>query len=174
MPELPRDKRRRLIDALGVSEYAAKVLTGHPAVAAFFEEAARLHGDATKVANFVQSEVLGDVEVRGLRAEIPLTPAQVASLLRLVDAGTISGKQAKEVYAKITGTDRAPEDVVRELGMRQVSDASAIEAVCKRVIEQNPKQADQLRSGKMAVMGFFVGQVMKETGGSATRGWSTR
>ncbi len=126
-----------------------------------------LHGNATKVANFVQSEVLGDVEARGLRATIPVTARQVASLLRLVDDGAISGKQAKDVYARIAGTDRSPEDVVRDLGMRQVSDASAIEAICRRIIEQSPKQAEQLRNGKTAVMGFFVGQVMKETKGSA-------
>jgi aspartyl-tRNA(Asn)/glutamyl-tRNA(Gln) amidotransferase subunit B len=167
MPELPRDKRRRFVEELGVSEYAARVLTGHPAVATFFEQATALHGNATKVANFVQSEVLGDVELRGLRATIPVTPAQVASLLRLVDEGAISGKQAKEVYGKVAKTDLAPADVVRDLGMRQVSDEGAIEAVCRRVIEQNPKQADQLRGGKTAIMGFFVGQVMKETKGAA-------
>jgi aspartyl-tRNA(Asn)/glutamyl-tRNA(Gln) amidotransferase subunit B len=167
MPELPRDKRRRFVDKMGVSDYAARVLTGHPVVAAFFEEAALQHGNATKVANFVQSEVLGDVEARGLRATIPVTARQVASLLRLVDDGEISGKQAKDVYVRIAGTDRTPEDVVRDLGMRQVSDASAIEAICSRIIEQSPKQAEQLRSGKTAVMGFFVGQVMKETKGAA-------
>jgi aspartyl-tRNA(Asn)/glutamyl-tRNA(Gln) amidotransferase subunit B len=167
MPELPQSKRRRFVERLGVSEYAARVLTGHPAVAAFFEEAAMLHGNATKVANFVQSEVLGDIETRGLRAALPVTATQVASLLRLVDGGAISGKQAKEVYGKIARTGLAPEDVVKDLGMRQVSDANTIEDICKRLLDQNPKQVDQLRSGKTAIMGFFVGQVMKETKGAA-------
>jgi aspartyl-tRNA(Asn)/glutamyl-tRNA(Gln) amidotransferase subunit B len=167
MPELPRDKRRRFVKGMGMSEYAAGVLTAHPVVAAFFEETAMLHGNATKVANFIQSEVLGDVEAHGLRATIPVTAVQVASLLKLVDDGAISGKQAKEVYAKIVGTSLAPGDVVKSLGMRQVSDAREIEAICRRVVDQNPKQADQLRSGKAAIMGFFVGQVMKETSGAA-------
>ena len=167
MPELPREMRRRFVEALGVSDYAARVLTGHPAVAAFFEEAARLHGNATKVANFFQSEVLGHVETRGLRATFPVTPAQVASLLRLVDEGAISGKQAKEVYAKIAGTSHAPEDVVKGLGMKQVSDEGEIEAVCRQIISQSPKQVEQLRSGKAAIMGYFVGQVMKATKGAA-------
>jgi aspartyl-tRNA(Asn)/glutamyl-tRNA(Gln) amidotransferase subunit B len=142
-------------------------VTGHPRIAAFFEEAATLHGQATRVANFVQSEVLRDVQTRGLAAEIPVTAAQVAALLDLVERGTISGKQAKEVYSKIAGTDRAPADVVAELGMRQVSDTAALEAVCRRLVEQNPKQAEQLRSGKTNLLGFFVGQVMKETKGAA-------
>ncbi len=167
LQELPRDKRDRFVREMGLTPQAAAVLTGHPRVAAFFEEAATLHGQPARVANFVQSEVLRDVTTHGLSATIPVTPRQVAGLLRLVDAGTISGKQAKEVYAKIVGSDRAPEDVVAELGMQQVSDTGAIEDVCRRIVEQNPKQAEQLRAGKTALLGFFVGQVMKETKGSA-------
>jgi aspartyl-tRNA(Asn)/glutamyl-tRNA(Gln) amidotransferase subunit B len=167
MAELPAAKRRRFVDELGLSPYAAQVMTGHPRVAAFFEEAATLSGNATKVANFVQSEVLRDVHMHGLSARIPVSARQVAELLELVDRGTISGKQAKEVYAKIAGTDRPPGAVVEELGIRQVSDSGELEAICRRVVEQNPKQADQLRAGKTALMGFFVGQVMKETKGSA-------
>jgi aspartyl-tRNA(Asn)/glutamyl-tRNA(Gln) amidotransferase subunit B len=167
LPELPRAKRERFTSEMGLSAYAAQVLTGHPRVAAFFEEAATLHGQAVKVANFVQSEVLRDVVTHGLETRIPVSARQVASLLKLVDAGTISGKQAKEVYAKIVGSDRDPADVVADLGMAQVSDEGAIEGVCKRVIEENARQADQLRAGKTSLMGFFVGQVMKRTQGSA-------
>jgi aspartyl-tRNA(Asn)/glutamyl-tRNA(Gln) amidotransferase subunit B len=167
MPELPRAKHDRFVRDMGLTAYAASVLTGHPRVAAFFEEAAALHGNATKVANFVQAEVLRDVTTHGLEAKIPVTAAQVATLLALVDSGQISGKQAKEVYARMAGTARAPADVVAELGMKQVSDASAIDETCRRVVEQNPKQAEQLKAGKTALLGFFVGQVMKETRGSA-------
>jgi aspartyl-tRNA(Asn)/glutamyl-tRNA(Gln) amidotransferase subunit B len=167
LPELPRNKRERFVSELGLTAYAAQVLTGHPRIAAFFEETATLHGDPVKVANFVQSEVLRDVATRGLSADIPVSPRQLADLLKLVDKKTISGKQAKEVYAKIARTDRLPEDLVKELGMQQVSDEGALEAIIRQVIEKNPKQAEQLRAGKTALMGFFVGQVMKETKGSA-------
>jgi aspartyl-tRNA(Asn)/glutamyl-tRNA(Gln) amidotransferase subunit B len=167
MPELPRAKRQRLVDEMGLSPYAAQVLTAHPRVAAFFEEAATLHGNGTKVANFVQSEVLRDVETHGQKAKIPVSARQVASLLALVDKGAISGKQAKEVYLKIRGTDREPAVVVAELGMRQESDEDAIEGLCRLLIARNPKQADQLRAGKTSLLGFFVGQAMKETKGSA-------
>jgi aspartyl-tRNA(Asn)/glutamyl-tRNA(Gln) amidotransferase subunit B len=169
LPELPAAKRDRFVRELGLSPYAAQVMTGHPRIAAFFEEAATLHGDPTKVANFVQSEILRDVTTHGLAATIPIAPRQVARLLALVDAGTISGKQAKEVYAKIAraGDARMPDEVVAELGMQQVSDAAVIEAVCRRVLEANPKQAAELRAGKASLVGFFVGQVMRETGGSA-------
>lgn len=167
LPELPRAKRQRFVSELGLSDYAAQVMTGHPRVAGFFEEAAALHGNPTKVANFVQSEVMRDVKTHGLEADIPVSAKQVAELLRLVDEGTISGKQAKDVYAKVASTDRSPREVVGELGMQQVSDAGAIEALCKQVVARNPKQAEQLRAGKAALMGYFVGQVMKETKGAA-------
>jgi aspartyl-tRNA(Asn)/glutamyl-tRNA(Gln) amidotransferase subunit B len=167
MPELPRVKRERLIQDHGIAPATARVVTGHPGIAQFFEATAGLHGNWVKVANFVQSEVLGDVEMHGLDVKVPVTPRQIAELLKLVDEGKISGKQAKDVYRAVTGTARAPADVVAELGMEQVSDASAIEEACRQVVARNPKQAEQLRAGKLALMGFFVGQVMKETKGAA-------
>jgi hypothetical protein len=84
-----------------------------------------------------------------------------------VDTGKISGKQAKEVYAAIAGTDRSPSEIVKERGMEVVSDASALEAICQRVVEANPKQVAGYKSGKTGLLGFFVGAVMKETKGSA-------
>ncbi|MGK4007569.1 Asp-tRNA(Asn)/Glu-tRNA(Gln) amidotransferase subunit GatB [Sorangium sp. So ce1036] len=168
LPESPADKRRRFTESLKLTPYAASVLTGHPRIAAFFEEAARLHGDAVKVANFVQSEVLRDARTTGLTATFPVSPAQVAGLLRLVDEGAISGKQAKEVYTEMAGTDRAPGDIVRDKGMAVMSDASAIEAIAGEVIAANEKQVAAYRAGKTALFGFFVGQIMKRTGGSAS------
>jgi aspartyl-tRNA(Asn)/glutamyl-tRNA(Gln) amidotransferase subunit B len=167
MPELPRDKRARFVSELGLSEAQAVVLTQHPRVAAFFEEAATLYGDGVKMGNFIQNEVLRDVSTHGLTADIPVTPGQLVQLLKLVDRRKISGKQAKEVYAKIVRTPRMPEEIVAELGMEQVTDTAAIEALCRKIIEQNPRQAEALRGGKVALMGFFVGQAMKETKGSA-------
>ena len=171
LPELPRVKRERFVRELGLTPYAAQVLTQHPRVAAFFEEAATLHLDAahaTHVANFIQSEVLRDVTTQGQQASFPVTAKQVAELQRLVDSGKISGKQAKEVYAAMKGRDDVTvAALVAELGMAQVSDPEAIEAACQQIIDANPKQAESLRAGKVALFGFFVGQVMKATKGSA-------
>jgi aspartyl-tRNA(Asn)/glutamyl-tRNA(Gln) amidotransferase subunit B len=167
MPELPKEKRARFVREMKLTPYAAGVLTAHPRVAAFFEETATLHGDPLKVAKFVQSEILRDVTTRGLLANIPVEARQLSELLKLVDRGTISGKQAKEVYAKIANTNRGPADVIAELGIEQVTDPGAIEEIVRLVVERNPKQAEQLRSGKVGLVGFFVGQVMKETKGSA-------
>jgi aspartyl-tRNA(Asn)/glutamyl-tRNA(Gln) amidotransferase subunit B len=99
-----------------------------------------------------------------------VTAEQLAELLRLVDDKTISGKQAKEVYAKVAGTAKSPSDVVKESGVAQMSDSAELESICKRIVEANPKQAASYRSGKTALLGYFVGQVMKETKGSANPG----
>ena len=172
LPELPRVKRDRFVAELGLTPYAAQVLTQHPRIAAFFEEAATLHLDAahaSRVANFIQSEVLRDVTTQGLQAAIPITAKQLSDLMRLVDTGKISGKQAKELYAALRG--KGPHvlaaSLVADLGMAQVSDPGAIEEVCAKVIADNPKQAEQLHAGKVALFGFFVGAVMKATKGSA-------
>jgi len=166
--ELPRAKRARWVRELGVSAQAADVLGAHPKVAELFERASALHKDAVRVANFVQSEVLRDVETTGLAAKLPLGPEQLAELLGLVADGRISGKQAKDLYARVKGTASSPAAEARAAGMEQVTDASAIEEACRRVIEANPKQAEAVRGGKAQVLGFLVGQVMKETKGSAS------
>jgi aspartyl-tRNA(Asn)/glutamyl-tRNA(Gln) amidotransferase subunit B len=172
-PELPSAKRRRYTESLSVTPAAADVLTVHPAVAALFEEAVALVGDPVRVANFVQAEVLRDVATRGVVADLPVSSRQLAGVLKLVQAGTISGKQAKEVYARLRDGaragegERSAEDVVAALGIAQVSDDAAIEAVCGAVVRANERQAAAYRGGKGALLGFFVGLVMKETRGSA-------
>jgi len=167
LEELPAARRARLLEKHGLSPAAAAVLTAHPRVAEFFERAARLHGDAVKVGNFLQTEVLRDVKTTGLAASFPISPEQLAELLALVDEKTISGKQAKDVYAKIAGTGTSPRQSVAESGLVQLSDAGALETICRRILDANPKQVAGYRSGKTALLGFFVGQAMKETRGSA-------
>jgi len=110
---------------------------------------------------------LRDVVTTGLDAKFPASPEQIAELLQLVDQQVISGKQAKDVYARTAGTAKMPSEVVRESGLSQMSDAGELESICRRIVEQNAKQAAAYRGGKTGLMGFFVGQVMKETQGRA-------
>ncbi|MCS6900986.1 MAG: Asp-tRNA(Asn)/Glu-tRNA(Gln) amidotransferase subunit GatB [Myxococcales bacterium] len=169
LPELPAPKRERYRRSLGLTPYAAGVLTIHPRIASFFEETlALLGGDASKIANFIQTEVLAGTTLRGLDASFPVAPWQVAELLRLVDDGTISGKQAKEVYAALVGTNASPEHVVKARGLGVLRDEAALEALCRTILDANPKQVAAYRGGKTALLGFFVGAVMKETKGSAS------
>ncbi len=168
LPELPAVRRQRYQQQLGLSEGAAQTLTSHPRVAEFFEQALDLCPAAVKLGNWVQTEVMRGVKTHGLEAHFPVAPAQVAALLNLVEKGDISGKQAKEVYAAIEGTDKMPERVVEERGMKVVSDEGAIRALCEQVIAENPKAVDTYRGGKTGTLGFFVGQVMKLSQGSAS------
>jgi aspartyl-tRNA(Asn)/glutamyl-tRNA(Gln) amidotransferase subunit B len=174
LPELPEARRARFVSTFKLSPYDAEVLTGHPKIGDYFEEILRAREAdpawAKRAANFVMTEVLAEVEVRGLRATFPITSAQVTELLALVEAGTISGKQAKELYAAVKGTDASPAAVAKERGMAQVSDSSVLEAICKQVVDASPKQVAAYRGGKTGTLGFFVGQVMKETKGSANPG----
>lgn len=167
LPMLPTERRERLVEVQGLTPNAAAVLTGHPRIVSFFDEASRLYGDAVKLGNFITSEVMRDVRTSGLDAAFPVTPTQLAELLQLVDNGVISGKQAKEVYGLLIGATRSPTEIVRERRMAVLSDAGEIERVARSVLEANAKQTTSYRAGKTALFGFFVGQVMKATGGSA-------
>ncbi len=168
LPELPAAMRDRWMRSWGLTSHAAGVLTSHPGIAAFFERAVERGAEPLKAANFVLSEVLRDAHTDGLDARLPIGPEQLARLLAIVEDGTISGKQAKEVYAAMVGTSQTPDEVVAARGMKQLSDAGAIEQVCARVIAANARQAAAYRSGKTALLGYFVGLVMKETRGSAS------
>lgn len=167
LPELPLVKRRRFVEEFGLSEAAAGVLTSHPRVASFFEEAALSSGRPVKAANLIQTEVLRDTVTRGLDATFPVDAHQLAELVELIESGTISGKQAKSVYSAILGTAKSPKAVAESQGLRVMSDDAALRAIAVELIRSNPKQAEQYRSGKTGVLGFFVGQLMKATGGSA-------
>lgn len=166
--ELPRARRARWIESLRISAQAAEVLGQHPRVAELFERTVALHGDAVRVANFVQSEVLRDTQTHGLSARLPVGPEQLAELLGLVADGRISRKQAKELYARIKGTRAMPAEAARASGLAQVTDVAAIEAACRTVLAANAKQAKAVQAGNAAVLGFLVGQVMKETKGRAS------
>lgn len=167
LPLSPLSLRQKLVDDQGLAFNVATVIVSHPKIAAFFDESSSLYPDAVKLGNFLTSEVMRDVRTSGLDAAFPVTPTQLAELLNLVDKGTISGKQAKEVYSLLIGATTSPTEIVRARGMAVLNDVGAIEGVVRGVLDQNAKQVGAYRSGKPALLGFFVGQVMKKTGGSA-------
>ncbi len=177
LPPSPAERRRRLVEDLGLTPQSAGVLTSHPRIAVFYDATLLLYAGplagesrgpaAVKAANFIQSEVLRDVRQSGLTAELPVSPAQVAELLRLVDRGAISGKQAKEVYALMRGTHQLPTAIVRERGMGVLRDEDALLAIARELVSKSAKQAQSYRAGKVNILGYFVGQMMKQTGGRA-------
>jgi len=168
LPELPAEKRRRFVAAYKLPEYDAGVLTLAPEVADYFETVARESGNAKAASNWVMTEVLRKVkdDDRPLAASL-VPPARLAELVKLVDGGAITGTSAKVVFEKMwTGGEDARTIVERE-GLAQVSDESAIESAVADVIAASPDQVATYRKGKTSTLGWFVGQVMRKTGGKA-------
>ncbi len=170
LPELPGAKRARLV-VTGISAADATTLTSHPRLSEYFDELCRARPDdssfAKRAANFVLNELLAEARTDGLAMTFPLSTKQTLELLGLVDAGTISGKQAKDVYSAVKSTPLSPAEWVSQHGIEQVSDEGALLHLCTSTIAGYPKQVASYRAGKKGTLGFFVGQVMKETKGSA-------
>jgi aspartyl-tRNA(Asn)/glutamyl-tRNA(Gln) amidotransferase subunit B len=168
LPELPRARRLRFVEHYGLPPYDADLLTADQALADYFEEAVRHHGNAKAIANWIMSELLR--ELRGdpaAAAASPVRPAYLARLVALVDDGTISGKIAKDVFERMWRSGEDPEAIVRREGLTQVADEAALGAVVDQVIAANPAAVADYRKGKKQSAAFLVGQVMKTTGGKA-------
>jgi aspartyl-tRNA(Asn)/glutamyl-tRNA(Gln) amidotransferase subunit B len=168
LPELPWQRRARLEAQYGLPAADAQVLTASRELADYYEAAvAALPGNSKGIANWVQGEVLRDVKERKVELGGTIAPERLAALVAMVDAGKISNSAAKEVFAAVAPTGGDPAAAVERLGLAQVSDTSQIELWIDEVIEQNPAQVAQYRAGKVQIVGFLVGQVMKRSGGRA-------
>jgi aspartyl-tRNA(Asn)/glutamyl-tRNA(Gln) amidotransferase subunit B len=176
VPELPSALRARLQSELGATAYDATVLGSHPEIARYFETAAAVcatQGGESKsaagkrVANFVQAEVLRYANTEGLVATFPTPAVQVGELCALVAKGELSGKMAKDVFEAMRASGKDAKSIVAERGLAQVSDSGAIEQAVREVVAANAKQVGQYKAGNEKLFGFFVGQVMRATKGSA-------
>lgn len=168
MPESPVALRARWTSELGLPLATAVTLSAHPGYARYFEQARQGFKDAVKVANFVANDVLRGAKTHGLSAEFAIGVEATRDLLSLIESGQISGKQAKEVLAALEAEPtKSPSQIVKEKGLKVVSDAGAIEGAVKKIVAGFPDQVASVKAGKKGVIGFLVGQVMKETGGSA-------
>jgi len=172
LPELPDDKRRRFVDDYGIRQDDAAILTVNQATADYFEEAsASADAPAQVVANWVIGDLSGALNKDGLEIEACRIPAaDLAGLINRIQDNTISGKIAKEVFEAMWAGEGNADAVIESRGLKQITDTSAIEAIVDKVIAANPGQAEEYRAGKDKLIGFFVGQVMKETGGKANPG----
>ena len=168
LPELPSARRRRLHDEHGLSLEAAQKLTATRAAADYFEAATQSYDKPTQVANWMIGDftaLLNDDKLDFDGSKVP--PEQLADMLKLVDDGAISGKQAKDVFAEMYATGAAPGEIVEAKGMKQVSDESELSGVLDQIIADNPKAVEDLKGGNKKTRGFFVGQTMKATKGQA-------
>ncbi|MEM1384674.1 MAG: Asp-tRNA(Asn)/Glu-tRNA(Gln) amidotransferase subunit GatB [Pseudomonadota bacterium] len=166
LPELPDDKKARLVGDYSLTEYDASVLVAERANADFFEAVAGGR-DGKQAANWVINELFGRLNKEGHGvAESPVSAGQLGGILDLIAAGDISGKIAKDLFEIVYAEGGDPAEIVEARGMRQVTDLGAIEAEVDKIIAANPDKVEQAQ-GKPSLAGWFVGQVMKATGGKA-------
>ncbi len=168
LPELPDARSERFRHDCGLSAYDAGLLTTSRELADFFEAVRARGGEPKLAANWINGEFAAALNKAGLEIEAsPVTPALLAGLLARITDGTISGKIAKQVFEGIWRGDGDADAVIESKGLRQITDASAIEPMIAEILAANPAQVEQYRAGKEKVFGFFVGQIMKQTQGKA-------
>ncbi len=168
LPELPDEKRDRFIREYEIPEYDARVLTSSKVLAGFFEECILEYRKPKVISNWIMGDLLRQLKLSGVDVdESPLKPFQLSKMIRMIDDGIISGKIAKTVFEEMYKTGKDPEGIVKEKGLVQIKDESEIEDYVERVIKENPTEAEAYRGGKERLLGFFVGQVMKLSGGKA-------
>lgn len=169
VPELPADKRKRFVESYGLREYDAQVLTATRAISDYFEKTAAVAGDPRTAANWVTGDLMGALDGRDM-AEAPVPAERLGELVSLIAKGEISGKLAKDIFAKMISGGESARTIIDREGLRQISDTDALGKIVDDVIAGNPKQVEQYKSGKTAVLGYLVGQVMKASKGQANPG----
>ena len=170
LPELPDEKKQRFITDFGLSAYDASVLVAEQEKAAFYETVARGR-DAKLAANWVMTNLFGALNKLGRSvADSPVSAENLGGLVDLIANDTISGRIAKDVFDIMIKTGKAPDVIVEEQGLKQITDTGAIEAAIDAVIAANPDKVAEIRGGKDKLLGWFVGQIMKQTGGKANPG----
>lgn len=168
LPELPARKRRRYEEEFGLSAYDARVLTDDRTVAEYFETAVIAGANAKLVANWISQDIAAYLNNNKLTiTEIALQASDLAELVKLIETGTISGKIAKEILPELLTQGGSPKTLVEKKGLIQISDTSAIEKLIEEIIAAHPSELEKFRAGKTNLKGFFVGQVMKKSGGKA-------
>ena len=168
LPELPRARSLRLVKEYQLSDYDARGMCAERETADFFEAGVKAGGVPKLVANWIQGDLAALANERHVGIyELGLTSVHLASLTQLLEKKTINSKMAKELLPKILETKKDPSELIKELGLEQVSDQSALKAVAQKVIEANPKAVEDYRKGKVQSIKFMVGQMMRETKGQA-------
>ena len=168
LPELPADRRERFVSEYGLREYDAQVLSLTRATGDYFEIAAKASGDGRTTANWVVGDLMGLLNAAGNDIESsPISAVHLGELVALINKGELSGKLAKEILPKMFETGEAAAAIMEREGLKQISDTGALEKIADEVIAANPKQVEQYKGGKVALMGFLVGQMMKASRGQA-------
>ncbi len=172
LPELPHAREQRFIAEYGLPPYDAELLTSRKDVADYFEAAVKIHSNPKAISNWVMGDLFRVIKEKKLDealsiADWPVSAEHLAAMVKMIDEGKISGKIAKVLFPELLATGAAPEAIVRNKGLEQVSDTDSIESAIDRILAANSKQAADYRAGNEKIFGFLVGQVMKATRGKA-------
>ena len=168
IPELPTTRRRRFVEQYGLPEYDVEVLTDSKTVADYFEQTVAAAADAKRASNWLMGEVMGYLNEHNLTIEqLEVTPAQLAELLALIEDDTISGKIAKDVFAKMADTGSSAEDIIQSEGLEQISDEEQLDALVQEAIAKNPQAVEDFKAGKGQALVALVGYIMAQTRGQA-------
>ncbi len=168
IPELPMDKIDRFVGSYGISETDAQIIADTPDIAKFYDECASAAGDPKTVCNWVVGELLRVLNATGKSfSESKISSEDLAGLLKLIEKGEINRNTAKTVFQEMFDTGKSPEKIVEEKGLKQVSDTSAVEEAVEKVLAANPDEVARYKGGEEKLVGFFVGQVMREMKGKA-------
>lgn len=168
LPELPEAKIKRFTSELSLSEYDANVLAGEPAIAEYFEKCNAIYSNAKTIANWVTGDIMAHLNDRKIPiAELGLPPESLVDLLKMIADGKVSGKMAKDILAQAIETKMSPAEIVSKKGLSQISDPGKLEEIASAVLARNEKSVSDYRAGRKNAFGYLVGQMMKETKGSA-------
>jgi aspartyl-tRNA(Asn)/glutamyl-tRNA(Gln) amidotransferase subunit B len=168
MPELPAQKRARFVEQFGLREYDAQVLTAARDVSEYFEKAAGVSADPRAAANWVMGDLSAALKVSGKDiSESPVTAENLGDLIKLKERGDISGKQAKEIFARMFATGDAPSAIIKREGFEQVSDQGALDDIVGGIVTSFRDQVTQYKSGKTGALNFLVGKAMQRSKGQA-------
>ena len=167
IPELPDEKKKRFVEKFNLSPYDANILVSDVEIANYFEEVIK-NSDVKLATNWITGELFALLNEKNLEiAKSPISSKNLSNLINFIKDGTISGKIAKSVFEIMSKENKDPKTIIEEKGLRQQSDPDEIERIINSVIQDNPKNVDAYKSGKDKLFGFFVGQVMKKSGGKA-------
>ena len=168
MPELPWEIKERLIKDYGLPNYDASIISQDKHLVAYYEKLVKLTGEPKTSSNWILTEVLRVLNEKNITIEnFPIKPQKLATLIKLVKKGTISNLAGKEVFNELLNSNKDVEAIVKEKGLIQISDQSALEQLAKEILQQFPEQVQSYKSGKKKLLGFFVGQAMKKSKGKA-------
>ncbi|WP_269604007.1 Asp-tRNA(Asn)/Glu-tRNA(Gln) amidotransferase subunit GatB [Prochlorococcus marinus] len=168
LPELPAAKRNRYAAELGLSIYDARVLTDESSMAKYFEKVVNEGGAAKSSANWITGDIAAFIKTNRLSFDqLSFKPNELAEMLKMIEAGEISGKIAKEILPELLSNGGSPKQVVKERGLGMIGDPKVIEEIIDKLILNHPNEVESFRAGKKKLLGFFVGQLMKETKGKA-------